>query len=73
MFNSPQRCLFGRFHSDKYFKSYVQVVHRNLCMISWKLIVSYIGCEQACGIHTSHESCNAKVGVMFSNRAEYLE
>jgi len=71
------------FHSDKYFECYIQDWHRNMYMFSWKMAVKivnhktrmqgYIGCEQVHGIHISCKSSNNEVGVMSSNKSEYLK
>ena len=71
------------FHSDKYFESYIHNRHRNMYMFSWKMIFKIVnktgmqgchtGCEQVHGIHISCKSSNNEVGLMSSNRSEYMK
>jgi hypothetical protein len=81
----PHRMFVGNsLNSDKYFESYTQDWHRNTYLFSWKMVVKIVnhktrmhgcrtGCEQVHGIHTSCQSSNNEVGVMSSNKSEYLK
>ena len=78
VFNSPIECLLG---TDSILTSKTGT---ETYIFSWKMVLKivnrktrtqgcHIGCEEAHGIHISCGSSNNDIGVMSSNKSEFLE